>query len=147
MEQRTTVGKLSSNFPLNMLFNHNAEHVCHKGRKVPLFSTGMHVAAVVCHYSEPLDRFSSWEADSALQALDRLSKIQMQLISLISTWNKICVQEEMVAPRTVTGTLQHTGARCWHQAYSTQAAQRGKFLHSLQTKMFSLDTNCMAAAG
>lgn len=51
-----TVRKLSSNFPLNTLFNLNAEHVCHKERKIPLFSTWVHVAAVVCHYSEPQDR-------------------------------------------------------------------------------------------
>lgn len=89
---------------------------------------------------------SSWEADSALQALDRLSKIQMQLISLITTWNRICVQEEMEALRAVTGILQHTGAMCWHPACSNKQ-QTGNFLHSLQQKMFSLETNCMAAAG
>lgn len=106
MKQRKTVGKLSSNFPLNVPFNHNAEYACHKERKIPLLSTGMHVVVVVCHYSEPQDRFSSWEADSALQVLNRLSKIQMQLISLITTWKRVCVQEEMVALRTVTGILQ-----------------------------------------
>lgn len=117
---RQAVGKLSSTFPLNVLFNHNAEHVCHKERKKSHYPVQGCMWLLLYAITQNLRTdLSSWEADSALQALDRLSKIQMQLIFLITTWNRICVQEETVALRTATSILEDTGAMCRHQACST----------------------------
>lgn len=144
---RETVRKLSSNFPLNMLFNHNAEHICHKGRKIPLFSPWMHVAAVVCHYSEPQDRsfllgsrFCSTGFGQALQNPDAAHILDNHLEKNLCAGGNGGPKSSYRYPTT---------HRCNVLAPSLlqQAADRGNFLHSLQQKMFSLETNCMVAAG